>query len=249
MISTQINDYSHLDFLQTKQLPEILQSKIEIYSKKEALYKLAAYPTCLTGVFAQSCLFINPFYSIATVPALILGYSYSVDADEANCFKSNAELLLAKLKDISHFYRAFKEFEISPEDEKVKKLFDQFSKLNADIKWIKFIKQHQLIHPADLILFESTGIVFLMDAISNFLKTKKINSTISKNWEQLLKLPLHEIEKAVEPWKTIDKFNPVFEAYRNFFNNRKNLNSIDFANTIGAIFEDVVLKSINNNLV
>ncbi len=245
--STQLTIYS--EFSKEVSITEFLQNRIMDNERREGHYHQVVYPTCTTGLIAQSCLFINPIYALGSIPAMIFGLTFMRAAEDANHLKTNAELLLKKSDEVSRFYEVFKEFELNPEDEKIKNLFAQFLKLDDDPDWNIFLDKYKLIEQVDLSLFKSTGNIFLMDAAVTFLREKNQTSQISENWRHLLRLPLSEVETTMEPWRAIEVFNPELDSYRHFFKNRNNLKSIDFANVIVAIFKDIIDKSVKNNII
>lgn len=227
-----------------------LQSKMEEHEKNASRYSQALIPTfatsvLLTGINLFSC---NPFFGVGALTTLSFGATCASFASKARDTQKKTKILLNKYDQIVNFYDAFQDFELSPEDQKVKNVFAQFLKLSEGAECSLF-SDHQLIENGDLQLFQSTGKVFLMDAVAKILQEKDKNSIFAEQWDDLLESTVNETYDIKEPWKTVGMYEPDVQAYRHFFLIRHQVTSTPFVDNLVTIFKHAIEKAIQTHVI
>lgn len=153
------------------------------------------------------------------------------------------QALLNKCESIKSFHNSFEDFKSDPQEFKVKNLFDLF-------QWIDLNeKQSELVPQDDLKLFQSTGKIFLMDAIAKILSENGKDSQVVKLWNETCNSTLKSKVGNAEPWQSMGISNPDLDAYLEFDKLRDKLESIMITDKIVSIFKNAIEMGLTNNKI
>jgi|GEM_PF-3382056 len=151
---------------------------------------------------------------------------------------------------ITQFYNSFEDFKLEPNISKIQDLFSKFEKMRSN-GWFNFIQQEKLLSEEKIEMFQSTGKLFLMDAVCS--KIENSNHLIyAMNWkstlETTLKLKRSDIDGG-EPWKFFNIPNEGFESYLKFYLQRVNISSIEIAEKVKEYYITTLKVSLEKNLI
>jgi hypothetical protein len=163
--------------------------------------------------------------------------------------EKNAVIFLEGLDVVKDFYHCFQDFKSDPTDLKVTNLFQKFEGMNKN--YLTVIQKEYLLNEDELNLLQSTGKLFLMDAVACILKNKDENSILSKQWNEIINSSITSNlnNSIVEPWKSIGITSPPLASYLDFGKQRVQLKSIDIAEKITSVFKNCLEVGIENNKI
>lgn len=185
-----------------------------------------------TPGFVASCMDYH-LGLVASACSLLFIYPFIKYSNANFKWAKQAQLLADKWESIKEFHNCFEIFKLDPQEHKVKTLFDHFRSIGCiNIKGTEFVPEE------DRKFFDSTGRLFLMDAVAKMLQEKNQDSEIAKLWEKRCTTDL---------WYSMAMSNPEPDAYDEFEKLRSHIESVEIANKIVGIYKNAIETGLKNN--
>ena len=179
------------------------------------------------------------FYSaIISVAFLYTPYLFS------HRFGLNAEDFLEGGKLLENFLDTYKEFKSKPEDEKVTRLFSDFSIMGEASKWLLIAKNNRLIKKKDLDFFHCFGKFILMIETTNILLKKCKHSLFLKKWAKELKSPHTTLI-----WESIGVQGEKLKFYNSFQTRYSTLKMISLTEKVRLLFISALDQGLLQHII
>lgn len=167
--------------------------------------------------------------------SLFFIYPFVKYSDANFKWAKKVQSLSDKWESIKEFHDCFEKFKLDPQEYKVKELFDHFRLVDCIN-----IQDTEIVPEDDWKLFDSTGKLFLMDAVAKMLQDKDQYSEIARLWNERSKTAL---------WYSIGTSSPEPEAYDEFDMLHSHIESIEIADRIVGIYNNAIETGLTNNKI
>lgn len=127
-----------------QKLANRLEHKSKMMNISYSFFSIAA-ATHLAGGLLLSSKMMQLLFILCFIPHLFLSPFFTPPTSSSHRFGLNAEDFLEGGKLLENFLDTFKEFKSKPDDEKVNRLFVDFTKVSQDSKWLLIAKNNRLI--------------------------------------------------------------------------------------------------------